>query len=194
VSPRAKGRLTFVLAASTVLVLALSIPAALRDAFARGGVYLFSQEFLDDIPRRLTGPGRMRFFVQPTVAIALAIAAGRRDSQAGRAPFLLALLTGKVARAELVRSAARDITNLVLLGVLLDALSQWIILGMVHPGVALLVGPVLISTPYVVARALANRATSALHRRRERRGEARGASRTSPNPGAPPERNGSGHA
>jgi hypothetical protein len=166
VSPRAKSRLTLLLVVLTAGVLLASIPAALRDAYERGGIYMFTQEFVDDIPRRLAGPGRMRFVVQPTVAFVLGIVAGRRDSRAGRAPFLLALILGKGSRRELMGSAARDTVNLVLMGVLLDAVSQWLILGMVHPGVALVVGPVLISGPYMVARALANRVTTAVDRRR----------------------------
>jgi hypothetical protein len=173
VSPRASRRLTLLLAALTALVLALSLPRALRDAYERGGIYMFTQEFLDDIPRRLAGPGRMRFVLQPLGAILLGILAGRRDSRAGRTPFLLALVLGKQPRRELLRSAASDIVNLVLMGVLLDALSQRLILGMVHPGVALIVGPVLVSGPYAVARALANRATTTLDRRRQRRGVGR---------------------
>jgi hypothetical protein len=40
------GRVTLVLAGLTLLVLALSLPCALRDAFDRGGLYLFSHAFL----------------------------------------------------------------------------------------------------------------------------------------------------
>jgi hypothetical protein len=49
------------------------------------------------------------------------------------------------------------VANLMLMGILLDAVLQWVILGVSHPGAALVVGPVLIATPYVMARALANR-------------------------------------
>jgi len=52
---------TAVLAGITLLVLMLSLPGSLRDAFDRGGIYLFSRAFLEDIPQRLTGPGRFRF-------------------------------------------------------------------------------------------------------------------------------------
>ena len=34
---------------------------------------------------------------------------------------------------------------------------QWMILGQAYPEAALVVGPVLITTPYAIARALANR-------------------------------------
>ena len=45
------------------------------------------------------------------------------------------------------------------MGILMDALFQWIILGVSHPGAALAVGPVLIVVPYSIARAFANRLT-----------------------------------
>ncbi len=47
--------------------------------------------------------------------------------------------------------------NLLLIGILLDSVSQWLIFGVSHPGAALLVGPVLIGLPYAFARALSNR-------------------------------------
>ena len=94
-----KDRLTLVLAALTVLALALSVPGSLRDAWERGGFYLFSREFLLDLPKRLFGPGRFRFLLQPAVAVALGIAAGRADARAGRAPYLYALLLGTEDRA-----------------------------------------------------------------------------------------------
>jgi hypothetical protein len=50
-------RVTVILAGLTLLVFALSVPGSLRDALDRGGIYLFSHAFLEDIPKRLTGPG-----------------------------------------------------------------------------------------------------------------------------------------
>ena len=157
-SARGKRRwLTVVLTGLTVFVLALSLPGALRDTWERGGIYLFSREFFEDIPKRLMGPGRFRFILQPAVAILLGIGAGRADRRSGRPPYLHALLSGSEARGELLRGALRGIANLLLMGILLDAVSQWLILGASYPGAALVVGPVLIATPYAVARGLANR-------------------------------------
>src|SRR5438046_3479738 len=64
-------RSTLVLAGITLVVLVLSVPGALREALERGEIYLFSRAFLEDIPRRLTGPGRLRFILQPLTAIVL---------------------------------------------------------------------------------------------------------------------------
>jgi uncharacterized membrane protein len=47
--------------------------------------------------------------------------------------------------------------TLLVLGILLDAVFQWVILGVSHPGAALVVGPVLIVAPYSLTRALSNR-------------------------------------
>ena len=155
------GRLTLVLATLTVLVLALSVPGSLRDAWARGGFYIFSREFLEDLPKRLSGPGRFRFLLQPMMAILLGVAAGRSDARAGRPPYLWGLVFGGQGRGRLLRSALADVVNLLLVGILLDSVCQWLILGASYPGAALLVGPVLIAVPYAVARALANRLATA---------------------------------
>jgi hypothetical protein len=149
---------TLVLAGLTLLVLLLSLPGALRDAFDRGGIYLFSRAFLDDLPKRLTGPGRFRFVLQPSIATLLGIRSGVADARAGRPPYLLGLATDRQRRGELAREGFAAVANLLLMGVLLDAVFQWVILGVSHPGAALVVGPVLITAPYAVARALSNRA------------------------------------
>ena len=154
-------RLTLVLAVLTVLALSLSVPASLREAWERGGFYLFSREFLEDLPRRLTGPGRFRFVLQPAIAIALGVAAGRADARGGKPPYLLALALGHANRGELLRSAYQSIAHVVLAGILVDSVCQWLILGTSYPGAAVVVGPVLIALPYAMARALANRVTTA---------------------------------
>jgi hypothetical protein len=163
-----KERVTLVLAALTVLVLALSVPGSLREAWERGGFYVFSREFFLDLPKRLFGPGRFRFLLQPAVAIVLGVAAGRADARAGRPPYLYALVLGSEDRGRLVRSAFRDVANMLLAGILVDSVCQWLILGASYPGAALLVGPVLIAAPYAAARALANRVTAAREGRRAR--------------------------
>ena len=151
-------RSTLVLAGLTALVLLVSVPGALRDAYDRGGFYLFSQAFLEDLPKRLTGPGRFRFVLQPLVATLLGIRSGVADARAGRPPYLLGLLTDSKQRGELVRDGLGTVANLVLMGILLDSVFQWLILGASYPGPAVIVGPVLITAPYAVARALSNRA------------------------------------
>ena len=49
------------------------------------------------------------------------------------------------------------IQNLVMIAILLDMISQYLIFREVRPGAALMVGPVLIAIPYSVSRGLSNR-------------------------------------
>jgi hypothetical protein len=147
---------TLVLAALTILVLLLSVPA-LREAYHRGGFYVFSRAFIEDIPKRLSGPGRFRFILQPLVATILGIRSGIADARNGRPPYLYGVLFNRKLRPELLKSGFATIVNLLLMGILLDSIFQWLILGSSYPGAALVMGPVLIAAPYSVARALANR-------------------------------------
>ena len=102
------------------------------------------------------------------MALALGVVAGRADARAGRPPYLYALVLGAGDRGRLVRSALRDVVNMLLAGILVDSVCQWLILGASYLGAALVVGPVLIAAPYAAARALANRATTAREGRRAR--------------------------
>lgn len=150
-------KLTYLLLGLLLLVFALTAPAALRRAFERGELYLFTTLFFSDIAPRLTGPGRLRFLLQPVVALLLGVRDGRVDLRAGREPYIWALVTGRGARRELLRSAFASISNVVLAAILCDAIAQWLLFRVVSPGAALVIGPVLICAPYALARALANR-------------------------------------
>jgi hypothetical protein len=153
-----KGRyITIFLLALTLLVLLLSLPGSLRDAYERGGIYLFSQAFIDDIPRRLAGAGRFRFILQPTIACILGVLGGLADARAGRPPYLYGILFHHGLRRELLRSALEAVANLFLMGILLDSVFQWVLFGISHPGAALVIGPILIALPYAIVRALSNR-------------------------------------
>ena len=150
-------RITIILLIITLAVLAASAPASLREAYKRGGFYVFSHDFVTDIPKRLAGPGRFRFVLQPVLAIILGIRGGLTDARLNRPPYLSGVLFSRTHRRELIHTALATIVNLLLMGILMDSLFQWVILGASYPGAALLVGPVLIVTPYVLARAASNR-------------------------------------
>ena len=79
------------------------------------------------------------------------------DARAGRPAYLYGLLVSGEKRKELVRSGWSAIRDLVAMGIMLDAVAQLLIYRQVHPGAALVVGPVLITLPYGMSRALTNR-------------------------------------
>jgi hypothetical protein len=58
-----------IVTAIAALILVAALPSAIRDTFETGRLYLFSRQFLDELPQRFTGPGRLRFILQPSIAI-----------------------------------------------------------------------------------------------------------------------------
>jgi hypothetical protein len=116
---------------------------------------------LDELTGRLSGgPFRFRLIVQPTMAAILGARAGVADAKSGMPPFILSLLTRRTANKRHLETAARHLIIPVLIATLLDALVQYIMFGHIRPVTALIVGSVLMSTPYSLARALSNRVRS----------------------------------
>jgi len=153
VKPRRETLVTVVAS----LAIAAALVPAIVDTIETGRVYLFSREFLDDLPARFTGRGRLRFILQPTIAILLGVRGGLADARAGNPPYLLGLLSAGDRRRELLRSGLADVRNLLAMGIVLDLLFQLVLYGSVHPGAALVIGPILICAPYALSRALSNR-------------------------------------
>jgi hypothetical protein len=71
-----------------LLVIAIALPFAIVDTIETGRVYLFSKQFLEELPQRVHGPGR-RFVLQPTAAIVLGSRGGLADAKAGHPPYLV---------------------------------------------------------------------------------------------------------
>jgi hypothetical protein len=152
-----KARRDALVTAVAILAIAAALVPALLDTIETGRVYLFSREFLEDLPVRFTGRGRLRFILQPTIAIILGARGGVADARAGNPPYLFGLLFHGGRRAELARSGWASIRNLLAVGIILDLVFQLVLYRSVHPGAALVVGPIFIAGPYALSRALSNR-------------------------------------
>jgi hypothetical protein len=62
----------------------------------------------------------------------------------------------------LLRSGVAAIRNLVAMGIIMDIVFQLVLYRSVHPGAAVVIGPILICFPYAVSRALTTRVTRAM--------------------------------
>jgi hypothetical protein len=162
-----RATLSTALTIVAALILLAAIPSAVRDTLDTGRVYLFSRQFVDELPQRLTGPVRLRFVLQPLVAILLGWRSGRADVRAGRPAYLYGLVTGSVDRKASLRNGFAVVRDLVAVGIVLDAVAQLLIYRQVHPGAAVVIGPVLICLPYAVSRALSYRIVRLMQRRVE---------------------------
>jgi hypothetical protein len=77
-----------VLIAIVIAVLVAATPFALAESIKNGEFFVLSRRFVDDMLARLHGPGRLRFILQPTVAILLGARNGTKDGREGVPPFL----------------------------------------------------------------------------------------------------------
>lgn len=141
----------------TVFLLAAALPSTIREWSNTGSVYLFSKQCLDDVLSRFIGPGRFRFLIQPTVAILLGIIGGKKDATAGNTPYLWSIVSRDAGWKEAMQAGFDRISTMLILGILADIVFQYILFGTVHIVPALLLGPVLITVPYAMARGASNR-------------------------------------
>jgi hypothetical protein len=151
-----KFTLQYVVFALLAVALAVSVLLSLWSTYRTGQIYFLSSQFLADIPKRFTGPGRLRFILQPATAIFLGFRAGTADARAGHPPYIMALLFHS-HRKVLMKEAFSQLSVLIAMSILADLISQFLILREMHTVPALLLGPVLIAIPYSLTRAFTNR-------------------------------------
>lgn len=142
-----------ILSILVVVILVATIPGAIHRVIQTGDLYLFTRQFFEDMFARFSGAGRFRFLLQPTVAILLGSRDGRKDARMGLPPYLWSLAFHGEHRRELLRSTFASLRDLVTVAILLDILFQFLIFREIHPGAAILLGPLLIGVPYALSRA-----------------------------------------
>lgn len=149
-----------VLTTIAIAIVVSALPSSIRRVIQSGDPYLFTERFFEDLWARLSGPGRLRFVLQPTVAVVLGVRDGKHDSRTKRPLFLSGLALRRTHRRELWRSAVASVRDLVAIAIILDIISQMLILRQIHPAAALLLGPLLIAVPYSLSRSFTNRIVS----------------------------------
>ena len=107
-----------VLTVAVIAVLLAALPGTIWRIIQTGNPYLFTHDFFVDMFARLSGPGRMRFVLQPTVAIILGARGGVKDARAGLPPFIHAVVLNGAHRLRLLRNMFSSIRDLVALAIL----------------------------------------------------------------------------
>ena len=116
---------------------------------------------MDQVADRMSGPMSFRFIVQPLIAIFLfGLKDGWLDAKAGASPFIMDLLTNSEGRKRSLKTAFRRLLVPIIIGAILDGIAQYLIYGHIRPGVAVLVGALIMGVPYALARGITNRIVS----------------------------------
>jgi hypothetical protein len=110
------------------------------------------QRIWRDIAERPGGPMSFRFLLQPTMAFIAALHDGIQDTRAHRMPYLRAILRDPVERSDRLREGLFATARLIVLGLGMDAIYQWRVLGTFYPGEALLITVLLAVVPYLLLR------------------------------------------
>jgi len=136
-----------ILTTVVIAIILAALPGAIRRLIQTGNLYLFTEHFFEDMVARLSGPGRLRFIVQPMVAILLGVRDGAKDARTGSPAFLWALACHDQHRLKMLANAFSSAGDLIAIAILLDLISQFLIFREIRPGAALVLGPLLIGTP-----------------------------------------------
>jgi len=112
---------------------------------------------------RLDGPMHFRFFMQPLVAILLAIRDGSRDEREGRRPWAWKLVHVPEQRRYLLADGWKGIGRIFVIAIVLDVIYQLIEWRTLKPLGALMTAVILAVIPYVLFRGPVNRLLRRIH-------------------------------
>jgi hypothetical protein len=125
-------------------------------------------DFFGDIATRVfarvTGPLKLRFAVQPIIAILLGIRDGAHDARVGSRSFLYDLFHYPKEHKPLVKKAVRTLLVPMLVAIILDGVAQYLLFGWVRVSGAIVAGLTLMGLPYVIAREATNWIVSSRNR------------------------------
>jgi hypothetical protein len=98
-----------------------------------------------------------RFLLQPAMASILAIRDGVTDARLGRSPYFWTVLSDPDQRLPRVQEGLTATGRVILLGLIVDAIYQYRVLGTFYPGEAAIMAILLAFLPYLLLRGLAAR-------------------------------------
>ena len=113
------------------------------DVFRRGW---------QNILQRSGGPMSLRFFLQPAMAVLLAVHDGINDARLHRPPYIWTLLTHPAGSGPLLREALIVTARPILLALAVDGIYQGLVLHAFYPGEMAAIAVVLAFVPYLLLR------------------------------------------
>jgi hypothetical protein len=113
--------------------------------------------FLDNMVARVSGPMKLRLFLQPTMAAIFAIRSGLKDAREGRPAFLWTFLTERASRDYLIKDGWKSVGKVFLIAMALDIVYQLIVAQFIYPLEVVATAFLLAIVPYICLRGLTTR-------------------------------------
>ena len=143
---------------SKTQILLARLVIVLLIAFTAFGVlwYGLSEEVRHRIWQQLIerpgGPMTFRFILQPVMAAIAALRDGVNDAKLRRSPYFWRLLINPFEIGHYLYEGVLSTARVILLGLCMDAIYQWIVLRTFYPGEAVIVAIALAFFPYLLLR------------------------------------------
>ena len=144
--------------ASKTEILLAQVAIILLIAFTAFGVVVYGlsdevrHRIWEQLIERPTGPMAFRFILQPVMAAIAALRDGIEDAKSRRSAYFWALLTNPFAGGRRLYEGLISTARVILLGLCMDAIYQWIVLKTFYPAEAVIVAIALAFFPYVLLR------------------------------------------
>jgi hypothetical protein len=101
---------------------------------------------------RPSGPMTFRFFLQPIMATIAALLDGMKDARTGRKPYLWTIVTHPAQRGDPLHEGLVAPARVILLGLCMDLIYQFIAFDAFHPAEAVIVALLLTFVSYLLLR------------------------------------------
>jgi hypothetical protein len=141
---------------SQILMAQMAIVLLIAFAVIGASLYGFSEEVRHRIWQQLiarpTGPMAFRFILQPIMAAIVALRDGVADAKAGRTAYFWTLLANPLESGGRLQEGLIATARIILLGLGMDVIYQYVALKTFYPGEAAIVAVVLAFFPYVLLR------------------------------------------
>jgi hypothetical protein len=98
------------------------------------------------------GPMTFRFVLQPIMATIAALVDGVKDARTGRDPYFWTILTNPAKRGSHLHEGLVATARVILLGLAMDLIYQFIVFDTFHPAEAVIVAGLLAFMPYLLLR------------------------------------------
>ena len=98
------------------------------------------------------GPMTFRFFLQPAMAAIAAVLDGIKDARGGRAPYFWTIVSDPAKRTARLNEGLISTARVLLLGLCMDLIYQYVAFDVFHPAEAVIVSVLLAFVPYLILR------------------------------------------
>jgi hypothetical protein len=115
------------------------------------------ERFWTDLVGRLSGPMTFRLILQPIMAAVIALKDGLEDAHKGRPPYFWAMASRPEVRRTEMQELWTSVGRVIVLGVLMDAVYQLIVMRWIYPVETIVVVLLLVVIPYMLFRSVVNR-------------------------------------